>query len=117
MNGINLLFGSKNQNGSWNSKTNVLSNKSKTNGVSYDLKNHITPHNIPIKHVPNSTIVQRDDYGKIVRIRYYDEKGNAYMDVDYTDHDRPDSHKVPHTHIIEINDGINRKKGTKQYGN
>jgi len=117
MKGSSSLFGSKNENGRWNSKANVISNKRKTNGVSYDLKNHITPHNIPVKHTPNSTIEQRDDNGKIVRIRYYDENGNAYKDVDYTDHDRPDTHKVPHTHIIVNNGIIDRKKGTKSYGN
>lgn len=81
----------------------------------YDLKNHITPHSVPLHHIPNSTIVQRDDQGNIVRIRHYDKDGNAYKDVDYTDHGRPDTHKVPHTHIIEIGNKIDRKKGTKPH--
>lgn len=59
--------------------------------------------------VPDSTITQKDDQGNIIRIRHYDEHGNAYKDVDYTDHGRPDIHKVPHTRIIEIGNIINRK--------
>lgn len=114
MKGHNPLFAR--QNGILpNPKT---SNKSLNKGSvsdAYDFKNHITPHSVPIHHTPNSTIVQRDDQGNIVRIRYYDENGNAYKDVDYTDHGRPDTHKVPHTHIIEIGNKIDRKKGAKPY--
>jgi len=61
--------------------------------------------------IPNSSQVQKDDYGNVTRIRYYDENGNAYKDVDYTDHGNPNKHKVPHTHIIIIKDEINRKEG------
>ena len=86
-----------------------------TNANAYDLKNHVTPHSIPMHHIPNSTIVQRDDQGNVVRIRHYDENGNAYKDVDYTDHGRPDTHKVPHTHIIEIGNKIDRKKGARPH--
>ena len=41
--------------------------------------------------------------------------GNAYKDVNYTDHGRPNTHKVPHTHIIEIGNKIVRKKGARPY--
>lgn len=69
-------------------------------------------HHLPIKHTPNSIIEQYDDNGNLVRIRHYDDEGNTYKDVDYTDHERPDTHKVPHTHEIEIGIVIDRKKGT-----
>ncbi len=82
-----------------------------------EVKNHITPHHLPMTHIPNSRIEQRDDNGKLIRIRHYDEHGNAYKDVDYTDHGRPDTHKVPHTHIIDTGNGIDRKKGAKSYAN
>lgn len=76
------------------------------------LKNKIHPHSLPIRDKPNSKIEQYDDTGKLIRIRYYDENGIAYKDEDYTDHGRPDRHKVPHTHIIIINDNnIIRKRG------
>ena len=81
------------------------------------LKNNIYPHKLPINSIPNSTIEQRDEKGQIVRIRHYDEYGNAYKDVDYTDHGRPDIHKVPHTHEIKITDIIERKKGVLPNGN
>ncbi len=96
-------------------KINKLSLKSSFKG--YLMKNNIYPHSLPIKHKPNSTIEQRDESGKITRIRYYDKNGNAYKDVDYTDHGRPDRHKVPHTHIIEIGNSIDRKKGVLPYAN
>jgi len=84
----------------------------------YDLKNHNHPHRLPNISTPNSTITQVDDNGKVVRIRHYDDKGNAWKDVDYTDHGTPEIHKVPHTHIIEIIDNkIDRKRGASNYGN
>ncbi len=82
----------------------------------YQFKNKIYPHKLPMTgQLPNSTQIQKDENGKTVRIRYYDENGNAYKDVDYTDHGTPDIHKVPHTHIINIGDIIERKKGAKEY--
>lgn len=113
MKGNSSLFGKANANGNWVSNAKSLS--SKHSGISYDLKNHNHPHHLPIKHTPNSTIEQRDDNGNLVRIRHYDENGNAYKDVDYTDHGRPDTHKVPHTHIIEIGTIIDRKKGARPH--
>lgn len=97
-------------------KINKLSLKS-SSFKEYIMKNNIHPHNLPIKDKPNSKIEQRDDSGRITRIRYYDENGNAYKDVDYTDHGRPDRHKIPHTHIIEIGNIIDRKKGVLPYAN
>ena len=76
----------------------------------YKFKNY--PHKLPMTgQIPNSSQIQKDENGNITRIRYYDEKGNAYKDVDYTDHGNPSKHKVPHTHIIIINDKIDRKEG------
>lgn len=87
------------------------------NKISYDLKNNIHPHKLPIRNVPNSTITQKDDAGNVVRIRHYNDKGVAYKDVDYTDHNRPDTHKNPHTHIIDVGIIIDRKKGARSYEN
>lgn len=60
---------------------------------------------------PKFKQIQKDEKGIVIRIWYYDEKGNAYKDVDYTDHGNPKRHKVPHTHIINIKDKIDRKRG------
>ena len=93
----------------------ILSNQTKHH---YILKDKISPHKLPMTgQLPNSTQIQRNEKGDIVRIRHYDINGNAYKDVDYTDHGRPDVHKVPHTHIIEIGNNVNRKKGVLPRGN
>lgn len=113
MKSSNNLFGSQNSAGRWKSSIPTTSTKLSIRG--YDLKNHIHPHNLPIKHTPNTKIEQHDDKGNLIRIRYYDGNGNAYKDVDYTDHGRPETHKIPHTHIIEIGDIIDRKKGAKPH--
>ena len=111
MKGKSSLFGFPDSMGKW--KTNSSSLSKNISGLF--AKNHSHPHSLPMTSVPNSTIEQTDDQGKIIRIRHYDENGNAYKDVDYTDHGRPDTHKVPHTHIIEIGEIIDRKKGTKSH--
>lgn len=37
--------------------------------------------------------------GELIQRRYYDEKGRADLDIDYTDHGNPKQHpKVPHRH-------------------
>jgi hypothetical protein len=38
------------------------------------------------------------DSGKIEQRRFYDENGNAKLDIDLTDHNRPWSHEIPHAH-------------------
>lgn len=53
---------------------------------------------LPTKAEPNS---KKPFYknGRKIRERYYDEKGRAKIDVDYTDHGNPKHHpKVPHKH-------------------
>lgn len=127
MKGNSPLFGNKNL--KTNTRLNVSNELSvessyltstsiNVKDLKYEFKNHINPHDLPIKHTPNSNIEQRDDNGKLKRIRHYDENGNAYKDVDYSDHGSPEKHKIPHTHYIEIINGhIIRKKGMKEHGN
>ncbi len=106
MKGKTSVFGEPNSKGRW-----LVNVNSSTGEITYEFKNHIYPHNLPNTHRPNSTIKQIDDNGRIVRIRHYDDKGNAYKDVDYTDHGTPEIHKVPHTHEIIIKDGnIHKRK-------
>ena len=67
-------------------------------------------HSVPMKGTPNSvTQVYRN--GNKVTERYFDENGNAYLDIDYTDHGNPVTHPiVPHEHDIthDKNGKINR---------
>ena len=46
--------------------------------------------------------------GKKIRDRYYDKKGRAKKDIDYTDHGNPKDHpKVPHEHFWDWSDPDN----------
>ena len=41
--------------------------------------------------------------GQVVTERYYNDKGEAYLDIDYTDHNRPKGHPfVPHIHHCKV---------------
>ncbi|MBQ3306535.1 hypothetical protein IJH02_03860 [Candidatus Saccharibacteria bacterium] len=61
-------------------------------------------HAVPIKSEPNS-VFQKIVNGKIREERYYNSKGEPYLDIDYTDHGRPDIHTNPHQHIIRYKKG------------
>lgn len=53
---------------------------------------------IPIKAEPNSVIVHIINES-LVSERYYDENGDAYLDIDYTNHGNSVTHPVvPHQH-------------------
>ena len=55
-------------------------------------------NSLPINGVPNSVSIIKKN-GKIHQERYYDENGNPYLDIDYSDHGNPKQHpKVPHEH-------------------
>lgn len=60
-------------------------------------------HNFPMTGTPNS-VTKTLKNGSLNSERYYDEKGNAYLDIDYTDHGNPTTHPhVPHEHKISFN--------------
>lgn len=47
---------------------------------------------------PNS-VTKKIVNGLVVSERYYDDNGNAYLDIDYTNHNNPKAHPfVPHIH-------------------
>ncbi len=53
---------------------------------------------IPANGKPNS-VVKKVIHRYVVTERYYNEKGEAYLDIDYTCHGNPKAHpKVPHIH-------------------
>lgn len=55
-------------------------------------------NNLPLKSKPNSKKTLYKN-GKKIRDRYYDERGYAEKDIDYTNHGNPKEHpKVPHEH-------------------
>ena len=58
-------------------------------------RNH---ESVPSRGKPNS-VVKRIVNGYVVSERYYNEKGEAYLDIDYTCHGNPKTHpEVPHIH-------------------
>ena len=61
-------------------------------------------HSMPTKFKPNS-VFQRIINGVIRQERYYNSKGDPYLDIDYTDHSRPDIHTNPHQHLIKVENG------------
>lgn len=79
---------------------NIAYNKAKENGTKTDDHTSTTSSSLPTKSRPNSSKDRKDPKsGKTVQRRYYDEDGNADMDIDYTNHGNPKQHpKVPHRH-------------------
>lgn len=62
-----------------------------------------------MKGVSNSVTQSYVD-GKFTQERYYDDNGNAYLDIDYSDHGNPKTHpSVPHQHHITWIDGKPRR--------
>ena len=72
-------------------------------------------HSTPIKGTPYSVNQKHDERGNLISERYYDINGNAYLDIDYSNHGNSKLHPiVPHQHRITITDDkIVREKGEK----
>lgn len=61
----------------------------------FDITGHKTT---PTKGIPNS-VTKIIDKGEFIRERYYDENGDVYLDIDYTNHGNSKTHpNVPHQH-------------------
>lgn len=54
--------------------------------------------NLPKNGTPNSTSDLKSANGQLKQRRWYDGKGNAIKDIDYTDHNNPKAHPNPHQH-------------------
>lgn len=78
--------------------------------------NKVSNHKVDIKGTPNSVTQNYSEKGELISERYYNEKGEPYLDIDYTNHGNSKMHPiVPHQHKITIVEkGIKReKKGTR----
>jgi len=63
------------------------------------------------KGKPNSSVDILDKNGKIKTRRWYNSKGNAYRDVDMTNHGNPKKHpEFPHVHIWDWSKGYPIRK-------
>jgi len=103
MKGYNLDFGGGGGN---------ASGKALVNGVDYNVAGSSSvkdvnsvyvmadSHSIPLLGPPNS-VTQNYKAGHLDSERYYDDNGNAYLDIDYTNHGNSKMHpRVPHQHKI-----------------
>ena len=63
-----------------------------------------------VKGNPNSSVDILDEQGNVIARRWYDANGNAYRDVDMTNHGNSKTHpEYPHEHMWEWSDGIPRR--------
>lgn len=67
---------------------------------------------LPPTYKPNS-VGKIIENGYVVKERYYNEKGEVYLDIDYTNHGNPKTHPhVPHIHIwIKDKEGFHHQGG------
>lgn len=70
----------------------------------------IKGNKLPKKAFENAIIdALHPELNKVVRRRFYDNRGNAKLDIDFTDHGHPKAHPiVPHAH-----DWIDGKRSEK----
>ena len=69
-------------------------------------------HSVPPHGMPNSALKNYQG-GILTSERYYDARGDAYLDIDYTNHGNAKTHPiVPHEHDISFksNGDMCRKK-------
>ena len=99
---------------------------SPTNGKDYNIEKSIDvgivneintriDHGSSIKGIPNSVTIKKNKKGFVITERYYDKDGNAYLDIDYTNHGNSKGHPiVPHQHRMTIiGNKIIREKGVQ----
>ncbi|MCQ2551105.1 MAG: hypothetical protein MJ146_02785 [Clostridia bacterium] len=68
-------------------------------------------HKMPDRGKPNSVDQNYKD-GELTTERYFDEKGEPYLDIDYTDHGNSKTHpNVPHEHDVKLDEDGNIDRG------
>ena len=73
-------------------------------------------HQLSLTGNKNSVVKSYKD-NRLVRERYYDEDGRAYLDIDYTNHGNAKTHPyVPHEHRITFIDGRLRRDRSLEGG-
>ncbi len=71
---------------------------SKLVGTVTDYFHYCQGQSVPSKFKPNS-VIKKIVGGYVVSERYYNNKGEAYLDIHYTCHGNPKTHPVvPHIH-------------------
>lgn len=98
--------------GSAESKNGVTYNTARSSNVKIvKIVINSMAHSVPKTYKPYSVFRKSGNNG-LISERYYNGKGEPYLDIDYTDHGNAKHHPiVPHEHIISYKNGkINRKK-------
>lgn len=68
-------------------------------------------HTMPISGTPHS-VTRNYRGGSLSTERYYGEDGKPYLDIDYSDHGNPLTHRtVPHEHSIEFDENGKMHRG------
>ncbi len=71
-------------------------------------------HSVPKSGTPNS-VARNYRNGLLNSERYFGEDGMPYLDIDYTDHGNPSTHKtVPHEHKISFDSNGKMKRGKEE---
>ncbi len=64
-------------------------------------------------HSRANSVIKKIVDGFVVTERFYDENGEAYIDIDYTCHGNPEKHpEVPHIHKWSKDENGNLCRGT-----
>ena len=102
--------------GSSEAKNGVTYNTARSSSVKkVNIVTNSLSHSVPKTYKPNSVFRKTGKNG-LVSERYYNNKGEPYLDIDYTDHGNAEQHPiVPHQHGIKfINNSLNREKKGKK---
>lgn len=94
----------------FNSSFNEARSKDVGIVASTNVVNKVGHTSLPIKGEPNSVYILKEN-GKTIRERYYNEKGEPYLDIDYTNHGNNKEHKVPHQHKWSKNEDGDFNRG------
>ena len=85
--------------------TQITNNLGNSISVMPSKKHYVVIKNPGYKGMPNSSIDIVDETGEVVTRRWYDAQGNAYRDVDFTNHGNSATHpEWPHEHIWKYNE-------------
>ena len=91
--------------GKGDTSTKITSNLGKEIDITPSSNHSTVTSNPGYKGTPNSSVDILDSNGDVVTRRWYDSNGNAYRDVDMTNHGNPTTHpEWPHGHIWEYDE-------------
>lgn len=98
----------------YNNGEDYNSAESNSVGQVYSVSTLSNAHSVPATSAPNSVTKSYKD-GKLSSERYYGKDGNAYLDIDYSDHGNPSTHPhVPHEHSISFDEKGNMHRGKER---